>query len=527
MQYYLTINIVLVLFFLAFFFLIFQWLRQDFNLKEFFLVLLFSIGITFLFKYSFQFHFFGLEYEDSYIFNFSARQLFEKIYPISFLTDGISVGSLSNPILTVTYGGHFITYPVFISWAYHVFGYNIHIPSYVNTFIEFLIILTLSISFKKVFGFNKYWFLPGIIFSLAPAMNVFGTTQLSETFSSFIVLVSILSFFYYFQSNKLIVLLIFGICFFTAIITKRENMVLLCLFFLFSIYKSITLKKNIIFSLLPIIVSFSLLIIYFLFIQNVFLIEKTESSEISTQTFSLSNFINLFPVFIQALSKFNWFIIYLILIIASIIFISIGWQKHPQQLFLVISFLSYFIIYTLHYRSYYFVHFADVKPFEALRYLNNFFVISTLFISFFFYKLLKIPNLKGVISPILFVLFLISFVYTLLLRKEFSKMEVEDRFSSPVLVLKYLSEQKESVLITDNILIFQLLGNRNLELVDLQITEKLPCDFNNRNVYLFLSNFNKSKPFEYRYPPVFKKLQMMKKEEILKFGNDDSLYKIK
>jgi hypothetical protein len=106
-------------------------------------------------------------------------------------------------------------------------------------------------------------------------------------------------------------------------------------------------------------------------------------------------------------------------------------------------------------------------------------------------------------------------------------MEVEDRFSSPVLVLKYLSEQKESVLITDNILIFQLLGNRNLELVDLQITEKLPCDFNNRNVYLFLSNFNKSKPFEYRYPPVFKKLQMMKKEEILKFGNDDSLYKIK
>src|ERR1035437_7980548 len=449
MQYYLTINIVLVLFFLAFFFLIFQWLRQDFNLKEFFLVLLFSIGITFLFKYSFQFHFFGLEYEDSYIFNFSARQLFEKIYPISFLTDGISVGSLSNSMKVFTYGGHFITYPVFISWAYHVFGYNIHIPSYVNTFIEFLIILTLSISFKKVFGFNKYWFLPGIIFSLAPAMNVFGTTQLSETFSSFIVLVSILSFFYYFQSNKLIVL-------------------------------------------------FSLLIIYFLFIQNVFLIEKTESSEISTQTFSLSNFINLFPVFIQALSKFNWFIIYLILIIASIIFISIGWQKHPQQLFLVISFLSYFIIYTLHYRSYYFVHFADVKPFEALRYLNNFFVISTLFISFFFYKLLKIPNLKGVISPILFVLFLISFVYTLLLRKEFSKMEVEDRFSSPVLVLKYLSEQKESVLITDNILIFQLLGNRNLELVDLQITEKLPCDFNNRNVYLFLSNFNKSKPFEYR-----------------------------
>ena len=527
MQYYIIINIILVLFFIAFFILLYKWLKQDFNLKEVLAVFLFSIGITVLFKFSFSYHFFGLEYEDSYIFNFSARQLFEGIYPISFLTDGINVGSLAEQVSTVTYGGHFITYPVFISWAYDIFGYNIYIPSYLNTFIEFLTVFTLSISFKKVFGFQKYWFIPGIIYALSPAMNVFGTSQLSETFSSFIILMSILSFFYYFKSLGKIYLLTFGICFFTALLTKRENIVLLCLFLFISIYKLSTLKKERIQNLLPLVVSFVILLFYLIFIQNVFLIEKTESAEISTPTFSLSNLINLTPVFIKALADFKWFSIYLLILIISIIFIIYDWKRNHLQLSILVLFLSYFFIYTLHYRSYYYVHFGDIKPFEALRYLNNFFVISTIIISFVLYKLLNIPVSKYLIIPIVSVLPIVSFIDTLQLRKEFSEIEKENRFSNPEKVLKYLSPKEKNVLIVDNILIFQLLGDKNLELVDITTVDNVLDYIKGRNAYIFISNFNKSKNFQYRYPAIWQELQMIKKDEIILFGNDDSLYKVK
>lgn len=525
MQYCIITNIILVLFFSSFIFLLYQWL-QDINCKELTFILLFSLCLAFIFKFSSLHHFFGLEYEDSYIFNFSARQLYENVYPISFLTDGITAGSLSNPVLTNTYGGHFITYPVLISWAYHIFGYNIYLPSYLNTFIEFLTILTLSLSFRNVFGFKKNWYIPGVIYCLAPAMNVFANTHLSETFSSFIVLISILSFFNYFKSYNKITLLVFGISFLTAILTKRENAILLCLFLVYSAYQIIIVKQRKISNLLPIITSIVIIFIYLIFIQNVFLIEKTESAEISTLTFSLSNLTSLIPVFIKALMDYRWFNIYLVLFTSSIVFILYNWKRSPIQMSILGLYFSYFIIYTLHYRSYYFIHFGDIAPFDSLRYLNNFFVISTLIISFFLCELLNIFSIKKMALSIFAILVAVSFITTSSLRKEFSDIEKEERFLNPTYVLNYLSGMENSVLITDNILIYQLLGDKDLELIDLYILDNFPNELKSKNTYLFLTNFSKTEYFQYRFPNIFKMLQMIKKHEIILFGNDDSLYKI-
>ena len=526
MQYYLITNAILILFFISFFFLLFQWVIKAFDFKEFLVILLFSIGIAFIFKFPFSFHFLGLEYEYSYIFNISARQFSENIYSVSFLTDGINAGSLSEPISTVTYGGHFITYSVFISWFYNIFGYNIYLPSYLNTFIEFLTVLTLSISFRSVFGFQKYWFIPGCIYSLAPSMNLFGTTHLSETFSSFIVMMSILSFFYFYQSSKRSVLFVFGICFITALITKRENTVLLVLFIIFALYKAISSGRNRISNLLPLLVSIVILIVFLYFIQNIFLIEKIESSEISANTFRLSNFMKLAPVFLKAMIDFRWFNIFLLAFIPSILFILFNRQSHFIQLSVLLLYFAYFLIYTMHYRSYYFVHFYDVKPFDALRYLKNFYVISTLIISFCLYEHTSNLIFKKLLIPISSIFLIISMFNTYILRKQFSSIESENRFLNPKLVLKHLNREEHSILITDNILIFQLLGDRNLELIDLTSFDKFSDKLKNRNVYLFMTSFNKSEYFIHRYPDIYKKIQMMKKYEIIKFEDDDCLYKI-
>lgn len=154
-------------------------------------VILFCIVLTTLFKTDFGISFWGLEYEDAYSFSFCARQFLYDIYPSSFLIDAVSVGSLENPLSTFTYGGHFITYPAFISIFTNVLGWSPNTISYINTLTAFGILVILSLLGKQ----NRYWFIAPILFCCAPIINVFTTCFLSETFSSLICITFIYAFF--------------------------------------------------------------------------------------------------------------------------------------------------------------------------------------------------------------------------------------------------------------------------------------------------------------------------------------------
>jgi hypothetical protein len=188
MYYYLFTSIILLFFFLELIILFKNLVKYGNFYSTIFYPIIISIFLTITFKISFINYFFGYEYEDAFIYNIAAKQFYKNIYPISFLTDGIFWGSLVKPMAMATYSSHFITYSVFISWFYYIFGYNINIPSFLNSFIEFLTIFFLSISAKYIFNIKKYWIVFPIVYCLSPAMNLFGTSQLSETFSSFVIL---------------------------------------------------------------------------------------------------------------------------------------------------------------------------------------------------------------------------------------------------------------------------------------------------------------------------------------------------
>ena len=527
MYFYIIINIVLILFFLAIVFLFLNLIKDNFSKNDFLKIFIFSFLITMLFKFSFFKHFFGLEYEDAFIFNFSGRQFSEGIYPISFLTDGIIVGSLNEPISLATYGGHFITYPVFLSWFYDLIGYNINMPSYINTLIEFFTILMLSLSFRVIFGIKKYWYIPAIVYSLSPAMNVFSNTHLSETFSSFLILSSVVSFFLFYKKKRVLDLLVFGVIFGTAILTKRENTVLLGFFIIFTLYQFFTSNKKRYKMLYPFFLSVCITIVYLVLIQNIFLIEKTESLELGTKTFSFEYFLGLFPVFLAAMIKFEWFNIYFYLLFISITFFAINFKNNPKVLSLILLFFGFFLIYTFHYRSYYFVHFNDVHPFESLRYLNNFFVISVFIVGLFMVEIIQSLKFKKYIMIIIIPLLTISMYSTFLLRDTFSTMEKEDRFSSPQSVINYLSDKENFIIITDNILIFQLIGDNDLFLLDLFHLPKHIESIKGKEKYLFLSNTSQIETFKYRFPKISEVLNEMNMEEVIKYGNNDVLYLVK
>lgn len=262
-QYYLCIVLIIFLFILLTHELIY-----DFNsIKKPYKRILLCLALALLFKYNYDIHFYGLEYEDAYVFSFCTRQFLYNIFPTSFLIDTIIVGSLSEPILTATYGGHFIMYSTFLSLFTNIFGWSPTILSIANTSIAFFILLILSIVPKN----QENWFIPPVIYCCAPVINVFTTCFLSEIFSSFICLIFIYT---YFRRKSIHNHTLCLISFLVAIMCKRENLALLTLPTIEIIYLALFKyrydMKKCIGEILKYIIVLLIVCIYFLSVQNVF-----------------------------------------------------------------------------------------------------------------------------------------------------------------------------------------------------------------------------------------------------------------
>src|SRR5574344_710523 len=121
MIYYIFIEVILLAFIIC---LVFSVYRDYKSIKDAPQRLLILAVLAIIFKSSWGFMFYGLEYEDAYAFAFSARQFANNIYSSSFLVDGISIGSLDNPVSMGCYGGHFITFSVYLSNFFRLFGYS-------------------------------------------------------------------------------------------------------------------------------------------------------------------------------------------------------------------------------------------------------------------------------------------------------------------------------------------------------------------------------------------------------------------
>jgi hypothetical protein len=416
---------------------------------------LFALLFASLFKFDFGIHFYGLEYEDAYVFNFEARQFANDIFSHSFLTDGILVGSIENPLETGTYGGHFISYPVFLSHFYRLFGFEPHYICNINIFIEFLSIAVLSV-FSHKSNANKLWFLLPVLYCIAPIMNVFANTGFSETFSSCICLSFVFLFTTYNNKKSWLNMAFCIFALFVSFLCKRENICLLILPFLYLSFvclkeKTICKKDSIM-----LITSILVLIIYFVFIKDVFDIEKDEAVDIETSTFGIQHFIKLFPVFIQSLFSLKYFSISIFVFLISSVFVIKA--KHYWSFSICILFGIYLLLYSAHYRGYFFVKYNEISVFETFRYLNNFFYLLPLTVIPLIYWIENIKN-KRVIYSISVVLLSVSFVSTIFLRNYYSKIEREERFAVASEVHNYLRNIDNTVLITDNILLYQLLSD--------------------------------------------------------------------
>lgn len=436
--------------------------------------------LAILYKYNFCIDFWGLEYEDAYSFSFCARQFSYDIYPTSFLIDAISIGSLETPLSTFTYGGHFITYPVFLSIFTNVLGWSPSLLSIINTLVAFFILLILSVWSKE----KGHKFILPAIYCFAPIINVFTTCFLSETFSSLLCI----SFLFAYLKNerfKFEYHLLSFLSLFLAILCKRENLALLLVPIInivwqqrYNTFSKIVKIKNIIWHMSPFIV---ITLLYLGFCQNVFNIENTESLDIGQRTFSIEYFIKLFPVFVKSLFSIKYFSIVVPIIVSCCILVYKN--KAPfnrATLLITILFIAYLFLYSSHYRGYFFINDGNITEFETFRYLNNFYYLIPLL-----FGTLSYTNKQFYIRPLIGTLLCFSLYMTIHLRIIYSDMEKNIRFNEVGVISDYIENTKgKSILICENILLYQNKCNSDFNICD--ITQINSLNFSNKHIKYYL-----------------------------------------
>jgi len=339
--------------------------------------------------------FYGLEYEDAFIFTDVGRSI-NINYDFSsqpYQTNVCEVGSLKNCETYATYGGHFIVFPLLIALINKLVGYSTLNVLWLNALLS-LLVLFISLKIVKLIipGNKAAIFFSGLFLATTPFFSIFNTSGLSETFSSIFVVVAVYLYIRTCQNrdeNWLIFLTIPLISF--SFLIKRENLILLSLPMI-DLVILLLQKKRINEVGKPLIVASAsaLLGLTTFFILNISRIESEESFAIQSNTFSLRYALILFPTFLKALLSIKYFGLIGIAFLFTPLLLSLTDKRHLRILILF-SWLFVFM-YSFHYRGYYFVKYKDVSTFDTLRFFTNFFLFFAFPLFYFSFQKLNMER---------------------------------------------------------------------------------------------------------------------------------------
>jgi hypothetical protein len=468
--------------------------------------------------------FFGLEYEDSYIYSDAGRSL-NYNYDWSFQPLSVNscvVGSIANCQSNSTYSGHLIIFPILISVINKILGYSPYNGLYCNFLLSFLLILMVH----KIIGLlhpGETWktYIPLLFLVSTPFINLFNTSGLAETLSSVIVLTFIYSFFKSLNNHFYLKYHLFWISLFLlllAILIKRENMLLISVAPLSAVIgwfknKRFTGIKN-----LLVYISLTVVILIGIhYIINFSQIENQEGKDIGSNTFSIVNTLKILPLFLKSFFNTTYFGFTGLLLVVAVIGLILG--PYNEKLILVgLLSLGYIILYSSHYRSYYQVKYGQVSIFETLRYSSNFFPLLCIILSGIGFKL------KGGLKhfAVMLIVFYIPFTVYLnyWLRADYYRQEVSNRILPVQQTLGTIN--KADILITDIPLLFHLFGNDRQIVIDANFaTNSAINNYTGKNIYILKKSEDSIN--EKRYPAYFKLLQSY---SLLKIKNIDGGYEL-
>lgn len=453
-----------------------------------------AITLAALMKYPFGGSVFsGLEYEDAYIYNAAAR--FALNYGVAttvqpFLTASCSYGSLVTCNEYSTYAGHVIGYSSVIAGTAKIFGYDPLLANYVSFAASvicagFLFVTALLIS-KSV----AHSAIAVFIFDLLPFQNLFATASVVEPFSSLFVILSLLSYlvcvhFRPQQTQRWRIILSWAglfLVWWACILIKRENAIAIALLPAVTV-ALILLERQplrvLTWGVAAICSIWVTLAWFYLVGINVAATIRAEVPDVGGFPFSIYFLPKLLPVFLATLFDWRLFFVLSALLPLALVKLIRGPSGSPLMWYPIALFFSYLIIYSLHYRSYYFIKTNVVHEFDTYRYLSNLIPLYSLLaaagLQYCWAAFKNVPSAharigKGLSVCIAGIALVFSAVQTSNLRAYYYEIEDSNRVGIVKSVLHFLQPIDHSyAILTDDVLLFQIFGDSTEFLIDLRV----------------------------------------------------------
>lgn len=522
--------------------------------KKYWKIIIILILANIAMKIPYKSNFFdGLEYEDSYIYKASARALYEGGYRFSainpYYPTSCVYGSLKDCRISGIFVTNFLGYPYIINLGYRFFGYQINIGNIISLIfsgvsVAFVFLVALLIIDQLLFAV-----ICSMVYITIPIFNVYASTSLTEPLSNvylILVLLLYLTFINYAFEGKWLLFkyalglsaIAFNMVF--SILVKTTNISLVFCLPIAGLISLMTDKKiKVKNARNRFLLSLPLIFMVFVFCSQILRFQtavEINRGDIGVNPFSLSYFKALAPVFAESFFDIQWYLIYTLFFLFGIVF---GLKKRNGILPIII-FVFYFVLYTVHYRSYYFTRGLPAEKDEALRYMTSIISVYSIIVGLGVYYLwhsiktlkanrpIKLPSLAIIASLLIFVIG-VSMFFTLKCRAYFVEDEYSVRVAPVLKTLEYLG-RKDDILITSEHVLFQVYGNEDLRLIDfcsigmLIPMEEIDSLVRAANVY-YLGTIAPDSLDGERYRPQLQYIDSKRKERVYS-GRDYSIYRL-
>lgn len=492
-------------------------------------------------KYPYAGHLFsGLEYEDSYIYAAAARGNISSESNASqpFLTEACSNGTVAACNYYSTYSGHVIGYSAVIAAAAKLFGFDPWLANYVSLSASVLCAGILFITALLINNSLPYAAITAAIFALLPFQNLYSTASVVEPFSSLFLALSFLGYLVcvHYQPRQwrswrsILAWSGLALVWWATILIKRENALEIALLPIVTGVLLLAERKPlraIVLRLAPVFCISIALAFFSLAVIDISETIRAEIPDVRGSPFSFSFLPRLLPVFLAALFDWRLFAFLSALLPLALVKILHSENRSPLVLYPVVLFGAYLLIYSLHYRSYWFTRTWEINEFDSYRYLAN--VIPL-------YSLIAAAGLqvawgacqRAFPENITFRKFIAPFIcglavafsaaQTASLRIYYREIEDEVRFKSVQSVLNFLRPiDYPYAIVADDVVLFQIFGGSSMYLINMYALSKahnLVELTQQRNVY-YIKKPNHDSPLEReRHLNEFQILEKLPKETI-------------
>lgn len=328
--------------------------------------------------------FYGLEYEDAYVYSVSGRYFSEGAVLAEtpgprYMTTVCAVGSWRRCKIPDLFSGHFIGYPYLIAVLSRILQFSASLGAYVSYSASLLAIVPIFLISKMIEPQGVAAEASAYFYSITPVFAVYGVGMFAERLSNFLVLCSVF-FFMRMVSHQgeksaptqAVNWLALTSTALYALVVKRENLLLIPML---AVSAVAVFKTNRGYScqqgtryMLMLLVSASLSFGFALGEMQLISVIQSERTEFGVPPFNWSAFIVVLPLFARSYASQGWYL-------GGLLFLAVGLiglvRGRRMAVPCAILFAAYLLLYSSHVRSYYLVQAGDVGPIDVVRYSMN------------------------------------------------------------------------------------------------------------------------------------------------------------